>query len=94
MKYFPIFFNFIRPYAKQLLSAYAKIFFKILIFFCPQKAEKKTPQKVAYLWQLGGFFSLQPRLPKTAQNFISVSYKFFYQTIPGRISRHDPFRIF
>ena len=35
------------------------------------KKLKKPPQKVAYLWQLGGFF-LQPQLPKTAQNFISV----------------------
>ena len=36
------------------------------------KKLKKPPPKVAYLWQLGGFFSLQNRLPKTAQNFISV----------------------
>jgi hypothetical protein len=36
------------------------------------KKLKKPTQKVSYLWQLRGFFSLQPRLPKTAQNFISV----------------------
>ena len=37
------------------------------------KKLKRSSKKVAYLWQLGFFFlSLQPRLPKTAQNFISV----------------------
>jgi flagellar biosynthesis protein FlhB len=36
------------------------------------KKLKKPLEKVAYLWQLGRFFSLQPRLPKTAQNFIFV----------------------
>ena len=41
-------------------------------FFFAHKKLKKPPQKVAHLWQLGDFFSLQPHLPKTAQNFISV----------------------
>ena len=40
---------------------------KIFEFFFVHKKLKKPPQKVAYLWQLGDFFSL----PKTAQNFIS-----------------------
>ena len=40
---------------------------------------KKPPQKVAYLWQLVVFFlSLQRRLPKTAQNFISVLWILLY----------------
>ena len=32
-------------------------------FFCTQKVEK-PPQKVAYLWQLGGFFLCSPDFPK------------------------------
>ena len=35
----------------------------------PQKVEKTTP-KSRTLMAVGRFFSLQPRLPKTAQNFI------------------------
>ena len=50
-------------------------------FFCPQKVEKTTP-KSCILMEVGIFFSLQPRLPKTAFPF----YKFFYPTISGRIS--------
>ena len=48
----------------RMLNIFKKRF--QIFFFCPQKVEK-PPQKVAYLWQLGGFFPLQPRLPKTAQ---------------------------
>ena len=35
-----------------------KYFKKIYIFFAYKKL-KKTPQKIAYLWHSGGFFSLQ-----------------------------------
>ena len=48
------------------------IFGKILKNFFAHKKLNKPPQKVAYLWQLGVVFSLQPQLPKTAQKFISV----------------------
>ena len=41
------------------------------MFFCPQKVEK-TPQKVAYLWQLGVFFSSAP----TAQNSPELHFRF------------------
>ena len=57
----------------QPFSADTKIFsYKILKNIFAHKKLKKPPQKVAYLWQLEAFFSLEPRLPKTAQNFISV----------------------
>jgi hypothetical protein len=48
------------------------------------KKLKKTPQKVAYLWQLGVVvFSAAP----TAQNSAELrSFLFFYPTISGRIS--------
>ena len=44
---------------------------KQLNFFLPIKTWKNHPKKLhAYgSWEV--FFSLQPRLPKTAQNFIS-----------------------
>ena len=49
-----------------------KYFYKNLKkYFCPQKVEKTTP-KSCILMAVGRFFSLQPLLPKTAQNFISV----------------------
>ena len=55
----------------QIFSADATMF---LIFFLLFDLEniKNPPQKVAYLRQLGVFFSLQHWLPQTAQNFISV----------------------
>ena len=46
-------------------------FKKILLNFFVHKNIKKLPSKVAYLWQFG-FFSLQPRLPKTAQDRIFI----------------------
>ena len=57
----------------QLFSADATMFFKkILRLFFDIENIEKPPQKVAYLWHLGVFFSLQPLQPKTAENFISV----------------------
>ena len=52
------------------------------------KTLKKLTSKVAYLWQFR-FFSLQPRLSKTAQNWISV-YRFLYPMICGTISGVEP----
>ena len=46
--------------------------FKRRFFFAHQKLNKPT-QKVAYLWQLGGLFSLQPGLLKTAEIFRFVN---------------------
>ena len=58
----------------QLFSTFLRfyVFLKKIKLIFDLENIKKPPQKVAYLWQLGLFFSLQPRLPKTAQNFISV----------------------
>jgi hypothetical protein len=53
----------------KLFSADEKIFLQKLKKnkFCPQKlAQKSNPKR----WEF--FFSLQPSLPKTAQNFIFV----------------------
>ena len=47
----------------------------------------ETPQKVAYLWQLGGFFSLQPRLPKTAQNSPELHFRFINSFIQSSLLR-------
>ena len=52
----------------NLLVRTLQYFLKKLNFFDDENIKKLT-SKVAYLWQ---FFSLQPRLPKTAQNWISV----------------------
>ena len=45
---------------------------KNLNFLCPQKVEKNHPKKLHTYGSWEVFFSLKPRLPKTAQNFISV----------------------
>ena len=61
-----------KSYFMKLFNADAKIFLKKLKKnFCPQKVEKTT-SKSCLLMAVGSFFSLQPRLPKTAQKFISV----------------------
>jgi hypothetical protein len=58
---------------------------KSKMFFAHKKL-KKSPQKVAYLWQLGGFFSLySPDFPKHHKTSFP-SYKLFFLTISGRIS--------
>ena len=50
-----------------------KYFLKNLkCFFDLKKLKKKTPQKVAYLWQLGVFFSAAP----TAQNSPELHFRF------------------
>ena len=51
---------------------FKNVFKKILISFCPQKAEKTTPKSYT-LMAFWSFFSLQPRLPNKAKNFIPVS---------------------
>jgi hypothetical protein len=56
----------------ELVSADTTMFLKkFQNYFLTLKTLKKTPQKVAYLWQLGGFFLCSPTA-KAAQNFISV----------------------
>ena len=55
----------------QLFIADAITFFK-RFYFCPRK-HKKLPWNVAYSWQFGFFsLSLQPRPPKTAQEWILI----------------------
>ena len=55
----------------QLFSADATMFSKKKKNFDHKKL-KKPPQKVAHNRPRPFFFSLQPRLPKTAQKFIPV----------------------
>ena len=55
------------------------------MFFCPQKVEKTT-SKSCILMVVGRFFSLQPRLPKAAQNLISVLWFFFYPIVSAKRS--------
>ena len=50
---------------------------------------KKPPQKVAYLWQLGGFFLCSPDCPKQPKTSFPF-HKFFYTTISCRISDFVP----
>ena len=66
LRFFKILLSFILCNFLVPMLKYQK---KKKMFFCPQKVEKAI---VAYLWQFGDFFFMQPRLPKTAQNFISV----------------------
>ena len=55
-----------------IFNADANIFnFFFLIFFAHKKL-KKPPQKVAYLWQLGVFFSAAP----PAQNSPELYFRF------------------
>ena len=61
------------------------IFKKILNFFCPQKVEKKPPEKVAYLWQLGVFLLYSPDCPKQPRTLFPF-YKFFYPIISAKVS--------
>ena len=51
--------------------------------FCPQNL-KKTPQKVAYLWQLGVFF-LSAALP--AQNSPELHFRFIISFIQSSLLR-------
>ena len=71
------------PLSFVLCIFYAKIYWKnFKKYFFAHKKFKKGLQKVAYLWQLGGFY-LKPRLAKTAQNFIS---KFVYTIDSAKVS--------
>ena len=54
------------------------IFFKNLISFFAHKKLKKPPQKVLYLWQLGGFFLCSPDCPKQPRTSFPF-YNFFIQ---------------
>ena len=67
------------------ISADAKIFLEKFWIFFAHKKLKKTPQKVAYLQPLGVFFSLQPQLPKSAQNFIFVINSFIRPSLQGSL---------
>ena len=70
----------------QLFNADAKIFFKkFLKFVCPQKVEKKTPQKVAYLWQLGVFFSAAPTAQKSPEIHFHFINSFIQLSLVGSL---------
>ena len=63
--FFIVYFIFFLPLNYVTFQSGRKnIIKKNLDYTFAHKNLKKPPQKVAYLWQ--------PRLPKTAQNFISV----------------------
>ena len=49
------------------------------------KKLKKPPQKVAYLWQLGGFFLCCPDCPKQPRTSFPF-YKFFYPIVSVKVS--------
>ena len=72
-KYIPKFLNIffalkLHNFSVPMLKYYLKF---LRLFFSSQQFEKATP-KNCILMAAGRFFSLQPRLPKIAQNFISV----------------------
>ena len=67
-----------------ICNADAKISFKrIKNVFLATKKVKKPPQKVAYLWQLGGFFSAAP----TAQNSLEVHFPFINYFVQSSLVR-------
>ena len=50
---------------------------------------KKPPQKVAYLWQLGDFFSAVPAAcPKQPRTWFPF-YEFFYPIVSAKVSGSD-----
>ena len=53
--------------------------------FFAHKKLKKPPQKVAYLWQLGGFFLFSPDCPKQLRTSFSF-YKLFYPIVSAKVS--------
>ena len=54
-------------------------------FIFANKKLKKTPQKVAYLWQLGGFFLCSPDCPKQPRSSFPF-YKFLYSIVSAKVS--------
>ena len=58
---------------------------KIKNDFFVHKKLKKTPQKVAYLWQLGSFFLCSPDWPKQPRTRFPF-YKFFYPIVSAKVS--------
>ena len=70
----------------QLFSADATMFFflNFKLFFDLENI-KKTPQKVAYLWQLGGIFLCSPDCPKQPRTSFPC-YKFFYTIVSAKVS--------
>ena len=65
---------------KKLPTAISKQLFRCFFNFCVQKNFelffdleniKKPPQKVPYLWQLGGFFLSSPDCPKQPRTSFS-----------------------
>ena len=70
-----------------------KYFLKIKKKIFAHKKLKKPPQKVAYLWQLGGFFLYSPdcrKQPRTSFPF----YKFFYPVVSAKVSAPQSLQIY
>ena len=63
----------------QLFSADARFFLNLKLKL------KKPPQKVAYLWQLGGFFLSSPNCQKQPRTSFPF-YKFFYPIVSAKVS--------
>ena len=68
----------------QLFSANATMFSNFLFFFDAHKKLKKTPQKVAYLVHLGGFFFSAAR---TAQTSPELHFRFINSFIQSSLLR-------
>ena len=73
-------------YFMQHCSAEATMFLKIFLNnFLTLKKLKKTPTKLAYLWQLGGFFLCIPDCPKQPRTSF-LFCKFFYTIVSAMVS--------
>jgi hypothetical protein len=62
-----------------------RYFLKNLKGFFAHKELKKPSQKVAYLWQLRGFFLCSPDCPKQPRTSFPF-YKLFYPIISAKVS--------
>ena len=80
------------PFVCKFLGWFFPLFVHVgkktfLNFIFALKKLKKTPQKVAYLWQLGGFFfSAAPTAQNSPELHFCFIKKIFYTTISSRIS--------
>ena len=74
----------------QLFSADATMFLKIFRnYFLTLKTLKKTPQKVAYLWQLGVFFFAAPTAKNSPERHFCFINSFIQSSIIVYIIRPD-----
>ena len=85
---------FLALYYVTFLCGHKHIFRKISKRKFVHKKLKKSPQKVAYLQQLGGFFLCSPDCPKQPRTSYPF-YKFFYPILSPKVSdqNFETFRI-